>query len=114
MSLIGQLLDEAGSTLYPQLTFLAVKPIVKEMCACPNDQVMNNEIKRLSDSQLDALMKVVYCCLANDSKNSPIYFKWHAAVFAQAGSGSILRVLTDKAPIAGSAASAAATPLPDA
>lgn len=108
---LPQLLDEVGHIPFSAMSFLAAKPVAKELCACGSDSAMNAELKRLTDAQHDTLMKVVYCCLANDHKNSSVYFKWHGALFVQAGSGAILRCLTDKPPLAdGDASSGAATP----
>ena len=94
MSFASQL-DKLATIAFPQLTFLICRDVVKEMQGA-NETVMKNEMARLNDAQKDILMKVIYVALGNDCKNSPLYFKWHAALYEAAGVGSIVRVITDK------------------
>jgi actin related protein 2/3 complex subunit 5 len=82
---------------FPQMTFLATKEVHGALLALgTSDAVMEREIGKLSLEHRDVLMKVLYVCLAADTKNSSSYLKWHGAMYEAAGPGSICRVLTDK------------------
>lgn len=91
-------LDRVAPVRFPDMTMVNARDALREIQAAPNETVITKEVEGLSDAQRDTLMKVVYVGLANDYKNSSVYFKWHAALFAAAGPGSIVRVMTDKAP----------------
>ena len=96
---LGSLLSKYEPEHFSEMTYLTVKDVIKELQGITNETVMQNEIKKLAPEQLDVLMKVVYIGLANDCRNSTIYFKWHAAVYEHGSSGCIIRTITDKAPI---------------
>lgn len=84
---------------FAQITFFAAREVVKELLATSSEQAIERTVQQLTSPQRDVLMKVVYVSLANDSKNSTTFFKWHAAVYKVSGPASIMRVLTDKAPM---------------
>lgn len=92
--LLGAALDKLSAQHFPQMTFLHIKDVTKEMLSANADP--ERSCKSLNTEQLDTLMKSVYVALANDAKNSTVYLKWHGAVYAAAGPGAVIRVLTDK------------------
>jgi hypothetical protein len=101
MSIIGAALDKLSPLHFPQITYLAAKDVLREILAVAgNDTVIERELQRLNEQQLDVMMKVIYCALNADSKNSSVFLKWHAAVYAIAGPGAIVRVISDKPPAA--------------
>ena len=106
MSLV-QHLDELSAIPFPDLTNLKCRSALTEIAGMTNDSVIDKEIKKLNAAQSDTLMKVIYVGLANDSKNSNAYFKWHSLLYQNAGVGAIVRTLNDK-PIAADAPPAAA------
>jgi hypothetical protein len=98
-SILAAALDKLGPLHFPQITYLAAKDVLREVLQIAgNDAVIERELQRLTEQQLDTMMKVIYCALNADSKNSSVFLKWHAAVYAAAGPGAIVRVISDKPP----------------
>ena len=96
-SIIGAALDKLAPLHFPQITYLAAKDVVREILTIAgNDTIIERELQRLNEQQLDTMMKVIYVSLNTDSKNSSVYLKWHAAVYAISGPGAIVRVIADK------------------
>ncbi|KEG14004.1 ARP2/3 complex subunit [Trypanosoma grayi] len=97
MSRLCLLLDKLEGTPLPNMTFASVRDIAREVVAAgTSGPAIEQELTTLSSTQQDTLMKVLYCCLKNDCKSSATYFRWHAKLYAIAGSGSIIRVMTEK------------------
>jgi 5,10-methylene-tetrahydrofolate dehydrogenase/methenyl tetrahydrofolate cyclohydrolase len=96
MATLSQQLSEMGAIPFPQLTFLKAKPVLKDIAAITSEQAIDKEVKKLSSQEADALMKTLYVGLANDSGNSSVYFKWHAALYQAAGPGTVIRTLTEQ------------------
>jgi hypothetical protein len=99
MSILGAALDKLSPLHFPQITYLAAKDVLREVLTIAgNDTVMDRELQRLNEQQQDTMMKVLYCALNADSKNSSVFLKWHAALYAITGPGAIVRVISDKVP----------------
>jgi hypothetical protein len=92
VSMLDRLEDEHFSDLKPS----RIRDVLGELAAAPSEEVMGKEIKAMSAAQQDTLMKVIYVALSTDTGKSALYFKWHAAVYAQCGSGVVVRTITDK------------------
>lgn len=91
-------LDKLSALHFPQITFFAARDVVKELLATSADAAMERHVQQLTSDQQDVLMKVLYCALASDPKNSTAFLKWHGALYSVAGPGTIMRVLSDKPP----------------
>jgi len=99
MASLADKLDELSALHFAEMTMVKVRPVATDMMdAGGSDAVIKGELDKLEPYQVDVLMKAVYVCLANDCKNSAVYFKWHAALHDRGGPGSIVRTLTDKPP----------------
>jgi hypothetical protein len=94
-------LDKLAPLHFPQITFFAARDVVKELTASSaSETAIEKCVHGLSSAHQDILMKVLYVALSSDAKNSTVYLKWHGALYAAAGPGAIMRVLTDKPPMA--------------
>ncbi|RNF03584.1 ARP2/3 complex subunit [Trypanosoma rangeli] len=95
---LAQLLDKLHTTHFSDMTFSTVSTIANYIKGHANNSSnIDENINTLSTNQQDTLMKVLYCCLANDSGSSATYFRWHEKLYRTAGSGAIIRVMTDMA-----------------
>ncbi|RNF02842.1 ARP2/3 complex subunit [Trypanosoma conorhini] len=97
MPQLAPLLDKLDAKPFPEMTFSAVRSIASYINAHNTSSAdIEEDINSLNTQQQDTFMKVLYCCLANDSRSSATYFRWHEKLHAIAGSGAIIRVMTDK------------------
>lgn len=60
------------------------------------DTDIDSVVGKLSEAQLDLLMKYIYRVLETGEFNSVPVFKWHKAVRDKAGIGSIVRALVER------------------
>ena len=97
---LTSMLDRIEDEHFPDLKPSMLRDILGELAAAPSEDVMKKEIQLMTPAQQDTLMKVIYTGLSTDTGKSALYFKWHAAVYAEAGSGVIVRTITDKAILA--------------
>ncbi|KAG8347385.1 putative ARP2 3 complex 16 kDa subunit (p16 Arc) [Trypanosoma vivax] len=97
MTRLPQLIDKLEHCSFSEMKFTTVRDVSREIIrtGATADSVQN-ALESLSDTQRDTLMKVLYCCLEHDCRNSSTYLQWHATLYSMTGSGAIMRVLTDK------------------
>ncbi|EAN80710.1 putative ARP2/3 complex 16kDa subunit [Trypanosoma cruzi] len=97
MTQLTELIDRLDTKTFPDMTFSSIRAIANYMNShTTNNNDIENDLSTLNTQQRDILMKVLYCCLANDSRYSATYFRWHEKLYAAAGSGAIIRVMTDR------------------
>lgn len=71
--------------------------IVTTAMAAVKDVDLKASVESLSLAECDVLMKYIYRGLSAPSPHTALFLRWHAAVTAHAGPGTIVRVITDKA-----------------
>lgn len=109
---LAEALAELEGCSFPGMTFDRVRPVVSAMAeALTNaegdddgdgggggvEARMAGAIAGLALARRQTLMKVIYCCLAEDCGSAPAYLRWHAALYTSkgCGPGAVMRVLTD-------------------
>ncbi|PRP85006.1 actin related protein 2/3 complex, subunit 5 [Planoprotostelium fungivorum] len=69
--------------------------LVVSVLSAAKEKDIDGIVSKLSDDNLDLLMKFVYKGLET-GENSNILLKWHESVFGKTGLGSIVRALAEK------------------
>eukprot|EP01117_Protostelium_nocturnum_P001669 TRINITY_DN1204_c0_g1_i4.p1 TRINITY_DN1204_c0_g1~~TRINITY_DN1204_c0_g1_i4.p1 ORF type:complete len:137 (-),score=38.52 TRINITY_DN1204_c0_g1_i4:132-542(-) len=69
--------------------------VVVNVLTTSKEKDVDAAVAKLSDDNLDVLMKYVYKGLES-GENSNILLKWHESVFAKTGLGSIVRTLAER------------------
>ena len=108
MARLADHLDTLEPTAFNQMNSRNCREALKEVSKTTADATIKAEIAKLSDSQKDVLMKVVYVGLSSDPAAAPTFLKWHAILFEASGPGAIIRTLTSQAPVAAQEGAAAA------